>query len=855
MMGENTFLWSCVWQGTVCVGVGLVGSFVLRRRPARAHQMLLLAMIVAVIVPVMSVVVKHFEWGMFVAEPVVSEPVVESRLESSDYEMADVGVVGSVQPGTNVSEAAAGRAAIARAQPAVIARPEKAKLRLGTLAIWGWVAASLALYTRLLVTFALGVQLLGRSSPSKRERIQKAAEAARAKLGIDKAVAVCSSDKVRGSVIWCWSKRPVLLVPSSGGETNGRLDWVSIVCHELAHWKRRDHISGLLAELVVCIMPWNPLLWLAKQRLVRLSEQACDDWVVAAGQSGTDYAESLLDLAPQGQMLLAPAVVSSKSGLGDRVRRILQDKCSNPRTGVWWALAVSIVAACMAVGAAFAQSRPGKPEVATSEAAPVVPTVRLYTLPAGWRLDYDDGTRAGGGRAWRSGMAKNLLELRVVPTPANEYDESWTQDRIEFRIFNPQGELMDQIHANFQDWEGPWCSYDWDHSILAPDKYRLIYLRGREDPKSGCTIPLNRVEFPVDLSRHGMYQLKFRPKLETSKTAGPGKYAPTTCTGKIIDTEGNLVVGAKVAAYELFFDMVGNVNLRPVGAIITKSDGNFLFETSPSVKKRRSVGGYVVAIKEGLALGWAEWPLYSTQQVTITLGTPMKLGGMVVDESGAPVPKAEIRALLFKKKTSEKEKIKWLPGIGPLEWLAVKSDNRGRFQFGNIPSNVNADLIITASGLSTIYTRKPDQIKSGYEGASFVAGKTDIKITMPAEARIEGKVVDKETGMGIAGATLAVTPYFTGVFFGRFLCTSKEDGTFSIGGLRNGKYLIRGRCVQGKVSRLNVTAESGKTVSGVIIECPHMVQDLVTDPNGATQPADTKEKKAEALGNTAKLGP
>ena len=277
--------------------------------------------------------------------------------------------------------------------------------------------------------------------------------------------------------------------------------------------------------------------------------------------------------------------------------------------------------------------------------------------------------------------------------------------------------------------------------------------------------------------------------------------------------------------------MAGNVNLQLVGEAITKSDGSFLFETKLPLKKGRSVGAYVVGMKEGLALGWAELPLYGTQQVTITLGTPMKLGGMVVDESGAPVPKAEIRAVLFKKKTSEEEKIKWLPGIAPLEWLAAKSDNNGRFQFNDIPSNVRADLLITASGLSTIYTRKPDEIKS-YEGASFVAGKTDIKITMPAEARIEGKVVDKETGVGIAGATLAVTPHFTGVFFERFLCTSKEDGTFSIGGLRNGEYLIRGCSIQGKVPRLNVTAESGKTASDVIIEWPHVTPGQAPTPSG-----------------------
>ena len=360
MMSENAFLWSCVWQSTVCIGVGLFGSFVLRRRPARAHQMLLLAMIAAVIVPVMSAVVKHFEWGIFAVEAAVSEPVVEEGFESSNYEMVDIAAVESVEPRMKVFEEAGGPAAIAGAQPAGTARPEKANLRLGTLAILGWAVASLILHARLLVTFAAGIRLLGRAVVVKCERIQKAADAAVAKLGIDKTVVVCSSNKVRGPVIWCWGKRPVLLVLSSGREGNGRLDWVSVLCHELAHWKRRDHISGLLAEVVVCIMPWNPLLWLAKRRLVRLSEQACDDWVVAAGQGGANYAESLLNLAPQGQMAFAPSVVSSKKGLVGRVRRILEDKCGNPRTGMLWTFIVSVAVVCIAVGVAFAQSRPGR---------------------------------------------------------------------------------------------------------------------------------------------------------------------------------------------------------------------------------------------------------------------------------------------------------------------------------------------------------------------------------------------------------------------------------------------------------------------------------------------------------------
>ena len=343
---------SCVWQSTIFIVVGLVGSFILRHRSARAHQVLFLAMIAAVIVPIMSILVKHYELGMFVAEPVV----IQSRAE-------DVGRVGNFgAPGIISAENIEHKPGLVEKDlpPATLAS-ETTKFPWRLVVLYGWIAASLILAARLLLTFALGVRLLGRALPLDCQRIEEALNLARAKLGIDKDVMVRRSRGVRSPVIWCWRLRPILLVPSAAGRFDNGIDWAGVLCHELAHWKRRDHISGLLAELAVCILPWHPLLWWAKSRLVRLSEQACDDWVVATGQPCTDYAESLLDLTPGGQMAFVPAVVTSKKSLAGRIRRILQDNCCNPRTGVVWALAVSIVAICLAIGIAFAQTRPSLP--------------------------------------------------------------------------------------------------------------------------------------------------------------------------------------------------------------------------------------------------------------------------------------------------------------------------------------------------------------------------------------------------------------------------------------------------------------------------------------------------------------
>ena len=59
-------------------------------------------------------------------------------------------------------------------------------------------------------------------------------------------------------------------------------------------------------------VPVAPLLWWAKDRLLTLSEQACDDWVLATGQRGEDYADTLLSLAAQRQMAFLPTVIGKE---------------------------------------------------------------------------------------------------------------------------------------------------------------------------------------------------------------------------------------------------------------------------------------------------------------------------------------------------------------------------------------------------------------------------------------------------------------------------------------------------------------------------------------------------------------
>lgn len=333
-------LWDCLWQSTAFAALGLIAGWLLRRHPARAYHVLLLAMTTAVAIPLLSAVVKHFDLGAFVAK----------RPELS-YALPEIALA---VPAT-APDAGATQPAPPKPMPAGVVESAALRIPWQMILRCGWLAVTLALLGRLIATFLYGVRLVRHASRVRREDVQRAVDEARSKLAIPQELQVRASGRIRSPLVWCWSRPSILLVPDPCDDSQA--DWAGVVAHELAHCKRRDHVTGLIAEIMVSLLPWNPLIWVSRRFLIRLGEQACDDWVVASGRPSEDYAESLLRFRPQRQPAFWPAVVSSQSGLAHRVRRILNDTCANPRVGLEWTLMLSIVATGFGLGVAFAQTR------------------------------------------------------------------------------------------------------------------------------------------------------------------------------------------------------------------------------------------------------------------------------------------------------------------------------------------------------------------------------------------------------------------------------------------------------------------------------------------------------------------
>jgi beta-lactamase regulating signal transducer with metallopeptidase domain len=138
--------------------------------------------------------------------------------------------------------------------------------------------------------------------------------------------------------------RPVLLLPASGDAWPESARHAALL-HELAHIERRDALSILVARLACALHWYNPLVWIAAERIRSLQERACDDAVLRSGAVPSDYAQFLLDVAAHtsGVTRLARASIGMTHGssLRARIVAILDPHAtrSRPRR-------IRVVAAC-----------------------------------------------------------------------------------------------------------------------------------------------------------------------------------------------------------------------------------------------------------------------------------------------------------------------------------------------------------------------------------------------------------------------------------------------------------------------------------------------------------------------------
>ena len=86
---------------------------------------------------------------------------------------------------------------------------------------------------------------------------------------------------------------PRILLPQDVSEWS-RQRCRYVLHHELAHVKRLDACTQLVAQLASAIFWFHPLIWYVIRQMRLERERACDDYVLAAGAVASDYADHLL---------------------------------------------------------------------------------------------------------------------------------------------------------------------------------------------------------------------------------------------------------------------------------------------------------------------------------------------------------------------------------------------------------------------------------------------------------------------------------------------------------------------------------------------------------------------------------
>jgi len=162
------------------------------------------------------------------------------------------------------------------------------------------------------------------------------------RLGLGRCPTVCLVPGRVPPMLWAIGGRPRLLLPTELWSVMSADERTSLLLHELAHLKRRDHWVRWLELIVAGLYWWHPAAWWIRRGLREAEEQCCDAWVVWAMPRGAKtYATALLAaLEFVSGARTAPAAASATSGNGHisclkrRLRMIIRAK--TPK-GLSWA--------------------------------------------------------------------------------------------------------------------------------------------------------------------------------------------------------------------------------------------------------------------------------------------------------------------------------------------------------------------------------------------------------------------------------------------------------------------------------------------------------------------------------------
>ena len=308
------------------------------------------------------------------------------------------------------------------------------------------------------------------------------------------------------------------------------------------------------------------------------------------------------------------------------------------------------------------------------------------------------------------------------------------------------------------------------------------------------------VEKPVDGVAPASLEASSTDTTESAKQGSRSEASAfnTVCHGRVLDGAGSPVSGARVQVYGIEPTPAGEDAYRVhwfEEAVMSGTDGAFSADISlpalPSDGDSELVVT-VVATHPDYAIGVAQWqansdPDSAPPAFELRLTATSAIEGVVVDEAGSPIGGAAVRMI----GVGHISKPSWVfLGWEPGMPLYTTTDPEGRFRIEQVPAEGGGMVIVGAQGYPrTFVTREVVTDDTWPEDFVYPGGTTDVRVVMPRESRVTGRLVNRETAEPVAGVRIYALPRLTLSFFselGMRSAVSDENGEFALDGLPAG---------------------------------------------------------------------
>jgi beta-lactamase regulating signal transducer with metallopeptidase domain len=368
------FLVDSAVKGAVVVALAGAAAWMLRRSTAAARHSVWSAAIAAqLVIPVLSAVLPTWRVPV-IAQPAwidAATPVVVSSPNGTTASVPS-NTVGSEKANSSIESAQANET---RKSAPVSAPATANRWNVSPIVVLAalWLLGCVAVLSRLAVGTAVVSRMAGRGHRVTDEKWLGLLHRLAVTLGIRRPLTLLRSDALGVPVTWGIVYPVVLLPEDADSWPEERRRYVLV--HEMAHVKRLDAFTHLIAQLSLAIFWFNPLVWVAAQQMRRERENACDDYVLTHGTKPSEYANDLLqlvqDIDTDGHRAAAPAfaalAMARRSEFEGRMLSILNPRIRRhglTRKGIVMGLiSTLIVAAPLAAFSPFSQLQ--SPEIAT----------------------------------------------------------------------------------------------------------------------------------------------------------------------------------------------------------------------------------------------------------------------------------------------------------------------------------------------------------------------------------------------------------------------------------------------------------------------------------------------------------